>query len=66
MLRVRKIQLWSYDHSSVDIDELTTELHECDLGRTSFLLMAMENELIVDYCRFDITRGDFSANFEQE
>ena len=66
MLRVRNIQLKDCDQPSVELDEFSTELHECEFDKISILLTVMANELATDYYRYNVARGGLAARSEQE
>ena len=51
MLRVRRVQLRDCDQPSVELDEFSTEMHECDFDKISHLLTVMANELATEHYR---------------
>lgn len=66
MLRVRMVQLTDCDQPSVELDEFSTELHECDFDKISHLLTVMANELAADHYRFNVKLGGLAARSEHE
>lgn len=61
MLRVRNVQLRDCDQPSVELDEFSTELHECDFDKISCLLAVMTNELAADHFRLNFARRDLDS-----
>lgn len=66
MLRVRRVHLKDCDQPSVELDEFSTELYECEFDKISNLLMVMANELAVDHYNFDVRCGGLTAESEHE
>lgn len=66
MLRVRRIQLRDCDQPSIELDEFSTELHECDFDKISHLLTVMANELATEHHRFDVKQGGLDVRSDHE
>lgn len=66
MLRVRNVRLEDCDQPSVDIEDFSTELHECDFDKISSLLTVLANELAADHYRFNVARSGLVTTTEHE